>query len=41
MKATPKLLEKIEQLIALPSVSSTQADIDTSNQPVIKIGSMI
>ncbi len=37
MKATPKLLEKIEQLIALPSVSSTQADIDTSNQPVINL----
>jgi acetylornithine deacetylase len=35
MKATPKLLEMIEQLIALPSVSSTQAEIDTSNQPVI------
>ncbi|QMU61612.1 MAG: acetylornithine deacetylase [Gammaproteobacteria bacterium] len=25
----------IEQLIALPSVSSTQAEIDTSNQPVV------
>ncbi len=35
MKATPKLLEMIEQLIALPSVSSTQAEIDTSNQVVI------
>ena len=35
MKASPKLLEMIEQLIALPSVSSTQADIDTSNQAVI------
>lgn len=35
MKASPKLLEMIEQLIALPSVSSTQAEIDTSNQPVI------
>ena len=35
MKATPKLLEMIEQLIALPSVSSTQSDIDTSNIPVI------
>ena len=35
MKATPKLLEMIEQLIALPSVSSTQAEIDTSNLPVI------
>jgi len=35
MKATPKLLEMIEQLIALPSVSSTQAEIDTSNQSVI------
>jgi len=37
MKATPKLLEKIEQLIAFPSISSTQADIDTSNQPVINL----
>ena len=35
MQATPKLLEMIEQLIALPSVSSTQAGIDTSNLPVI------
>ncbi len=35
MKASPKLLEMIEQLIALPSVSSTQTEIDTSNQPVI------
>lgn len=35
MKATPKLLEMIEQLIALPSVSSTQADIDASNLPVV------
>ncbi|MFK7816436.1 MAG: acetylornithine deacetylase [Gammaproteobacteria bacterium] len=35
MKASPKLLEMIEQLIALPSVSSTQAGIDTSNLPVI------
>lgn len=32
---SPKLLEMIEQLVALPSVSSTQSDIDTSNQPVI------
>ena len=35
MKATPKLLEMIEQLIAIPSVSSTQAEIDSSNLPVI------
>ncbi len=35
MKASPTLLEMIEQLIALPSVSSTQAEIDTSNQAVI------
>ena len=32
-----KLLEMIEQLIALPSVSSTQADIDTSNLAVINL----
>jgi acetylornithine deacetylase len=37
MKATPKLLEMIEQLIALPSVSSTQTEIDTSNLPVINL----
>jgi len=37
MEASPKLLEMIEQLIALPSVSSTQAEIDTSNQPVINL----
>lgn len=35
MKASPKLLEMIEQLISIPSVSSTQAEFDTSNQPVI------
>ncbi len=36
MKAiSPNLLEMIEQLIALPSVSSTQADIDSSNLSVI------
>ncbi len=34
---SPKLLEMIEQLIALPSVSSTQANIDTSNQAVITL----
>ncbi len=37
MKASPKLLEMIEQLIASPSVSSTQAEIDTSNQAVINL----
>ncbi len=37
MKASPKLLEMIEQLIALPSVSSTQSEIDTSNQAVINL----
>jgi len=37
MKASPNLLEMIEQLIALPSVSSTQADIDTSNKDVINL----
>jgi acetylornithine deacetylase len=37
MKVSPKLLEMIEQLIALPSISSTQAEIDTSNQPVIHL----
>ena len=35
MPSSLKLLEMIEQLIALPSVSSTQAEIDTSNQAVI------
>ena len=35
MMASPKLLQMIEQLIALPSVSSTQAEIDTSNQAVV------
>ncbi len=35
MMASPKLFEMIEQLIALPSISSTQAGIDTSNLPVI------
>ncbi len=35
MATTPKLLEMIEQLICIPSVSSTQAEIDTSNQAVI------
>jgi len=34
---SPQLLEMIEQLISLPSVSSTNADIDTSNQPVIHL----
>ncbi len=37
MKASPKLLEMIEQLIALPSISSTQPEIDTSNLPVINL----
>jgi len=37
MATSPKLLEMIEQLIALPSVSSTQAEIDTSNQAVINL----
>jgi acetylornithine deacetylase len=37
MKVSPKLLEMIEQLIALPSISSTQAEIDTSNQPIIHL----
>ncbi len=35
MKASPKLLEMIEQLISIPSVSSTQAEFDTSNQAII------
>jgi len=35
MTDSPKLLEMIEQLISIPSVSSTQANLDTSNQPVI------
>lgn len=35
MKVSPKLLEMIEQLIAIPSVSSTQLELDTSNLPVI------
>ncbi len=36
-KTSPKLLEMIEQLIALPSVSSTRAEIDTSNLAVINL----
>ena len=35
MTDSTKLLEMIEQLISIPSVSSTQANLDTSNQPVI------
>ena len=35
MATSPKLLEMIERLISIPSVSSTQPEIDTSNQPVI------
>ena len=35
MPTSPKLLEMIEQLISIPSVSSTQPEFDTSNQPVI------
>ena len=34
---SPQLLEMIGQLIAIPSVSSTHADIDTSNQAVINL----
>jgi len=35
MPTSPKLLEMIEQLISIPSISSTQPQFDTSNQPVI------
>ena len=35
MKTLPALLEMIGQLIEIPSVSSTQAQFDTSNKPVI------
>ena len=35
MKPLPALLEMIGQLIEIPSVSSTQAQFDTSNKPVI------
>lgn len=35
MTDSPKLLEMIEQLISIPSVSSTQSEYDTSNRPVI------
>ncbi len=35
MKSAPQLLEMIGQLIATPSVSSTQAQFDTSNKPII------
>ena len=35
MKPSPTLLEMIEQLVAIPSVSSTQAQFDTSNKPII------
>ena len=33
--SSPKLLEMIGQLIAIPSVSSTQARFDTSNKPIV------
>ncbi len=36
-QTSPKLLQMIEQLIAQPSVSSTHADIDSSNQAVIDL----
>lgn len=35
MKPSPTLLEMIGQLVAIPSVSSTQAQFDTSNKPII------
>ncbi len=35
MAATPTLLEMIEQLISIPSVSSTQPEYDTSNRAII------
>ena len=35
MPTPPKLLEMIEQLISIPSISSTQPQFDTSNQPII------
>ncbi|MYB89704.1 MAG: M20/M25/M40 family metallo-hydrolase, partial [Proteobacteria bacterium] len=35
MKSPPPLLDMIGQLIAIPSVSSTQAQFDTSNKPII------
>ena len=35
MKASPKLLEMIQQLIAIPSISSTQPEFDTSNLAII------
>ena len=35
MPTLPKLLEMIEQLISIPSISNTQPQFDTSNQPVI------
>ena len=35
MKSAPQLLEMIGQLIAIPSVSSTQAQFDTSNKAII------
>ena len=35
MATSPKLLEMIERLISIPSVSSTQAQYDTSNLPIV------
>ena len=35
MSASPRLLEMIQQLIQIPSVSSTQKELDTSNLSVI------
>ena len=35
VSTSPKLLEMIKQLISIPSISSTQPEIDTSNQPII------
>ena len=35
MTTSPKLLEMIEQLISIPSVSSTQSIFDISNQAMI------
>ncbi len=35
MQTSPKLLEMIGQLVAIPSVSSTQSEYDMSNVPVV------
>ena len=37
IKSTPDLMSMVSQLIATPSVSCVQADLDMSNEPVIDL----